>query len=183
MKGVKKIILFINIYPNKMKNLLLICLLLLSTNIYAQEQAVQSDFSTVDGIINGVYEVISGPAGERDWEFFHSMFYENARLGATDRTKNGEGKFDSFSSKEYQEKHSPMFLRRGFYEEEIGRKENIYGGIAQVFSAYQFRLEEEGDVIMRGINSIQLVFENDRWYITQLIWQAESPAFPLPDWE
>lgn len=45
-----------------MKNLLLICLLFLSANIYAQEQAARNDFSTVDGIINTVYEVISGPA-------------------------------------------------------------------------------------------------------------------------
>src|SRR5512136_417088 len=40
-----------------------------------------SDVGTVDGIIQALYQVISGPVGQkRDWDRFRSLFAPGARL-------------------------------------------------------------------------------------------------------
>lgn len=33
---------------------------------------------------------------------------------------------------------------------------------------------------MRGINSIQLFDDGNRWWIVSVYWQAETPDLPLP---
>jgi hypothetical protein len=137
------------------------------------------DFSKIDNVINTLYSVISGPAGERDWDLFRSLFHEKAIMGNTGFNREGKRAFGHFTPDGYVERNAPFFKTRGFFEEELERITNEYGGIAQVFTSYQFRFEKKGDIIQRGINSVQLIFENERWYITQLFWEAESERVPL----
>ena len=33
---------------------------------------------------------------------------------------------------------------------------------------------------MRGINSIQLIFDGRRWWIVTIYWEHESPEHPIP---
>jgi len=39
----------------------------------------------------------------------------------------------------------------------------------------------EGKVIDRGINSIQAIFDGHQWHIIQILWQAQTPANPVPE--
>jgi hypothetical protein len=34
---------------------------------------------------------------------------------------------------------------------------------------------------VRGINSIQAVFDGRRWRVSEILWQAESPDLPIPE--
>lgn len=120
-----------------------------------------------------MYEIISGPAGERDWERFYSLFTPEAKMAAVG-TKSGEIEYFTMSPQEYQERNGPVFMQTGFFEEEIGRTVDRYGNMAQVFSAYQYRLKKEGPVNQRGINAIQLAYFQDRWWIVSLLWNAEE---------
>jgi hypothetical protein len=43
------------------------------------QAARPGDVDTVEHIVNAVYDVISGPAGPRDWNRFRSLFYSGAR--------------------------------------------------------------------------------------------------------
>ena len=47
------------------------------------------DVKSIDTILTALYGVISGPAGERDWNRFRSLFLPPARLTAA--TKNADG--------------------------------------------------------------------------------------------
>ncbi|HKT47412.1 MAG TPA: hypothetical protein VJP87_07805, partial [Candidatus Acidoferrales bacterium] len=38
------------------------------------------DVESIDAIVHAVYDVISGPAGERDWNRFRSLFAPDGRL-------------------------------------------------------------------------------------------------------
>ena len=103
-------------------------------------------------------------------------------MGPTRKNKEGVTKFNAITPYRYVELSAPQMRNSGFFEEELARKTEIFGGIAQIFSAYQFRFKPDGPVIQRGVNSIQLVFRNGRWFITQIFWQDETEEFPLPDW-
>ena len=41
--------------------------------------AAPNDVKSIDAIVAAVYDVISGPAGERDWDRLRSLFHSEAR--------------------------------------------------------------------------------------------------------
>ncbi|WP_340064750.1 hypothetical protein [Ascidiimonas aurantiaca] len=137
-------------------------------------------FTEIDEVITTLYNVISGPPGERDWALFRSLFHEHGTMGAVHVSKEGERDFRYFTTQTYIDRNGPFFTKNGFFEEELGREIRHYGGVAQVFTAYQFRLREDGEVAQKGINCIQLVYDANRWFITNIVWEAESPENPIP---
>ena len=75
--------------------------------------------------------------------------------------------------------------KTGFYENEVHKEVHAFGNIAEVFSTYQsFHTEEEmenGTPYTRGINSFQLLYHQERWWILSLFWQRETEEFPIPE--
>lgn len=58
----------------------------------------------------------------------------------------------------------------------------MYGSLAQVFSAYEKRMNlADPGKPTRGINSLQLFFKDQRWWISSLAWQDELPDKPIPE--
>jgi len=49
-----------------------------------------------------------------------------------------------------------------------------------VFSTYETRETKNGPITNRGINSIQLFNDQNRYYIMNVFWCAESLGFTLP---
>lgn len=72
------------------------------------------------------------------------------------------------------------YLLRGFFEREINRVTRRFGNIAHVFSTYDYRATEDGPVQGRGVNSIQLFWDGDRWWIANATWDEERPDNPIP---
>ncbi len=70
----------------------------------------------------------------------------------------------------------------GFFEREISRKTEAYGNIMHVFSTYESRrtadLSEKP--FARGINSIQLLKDGNRWWVVSIFWDAERPGTEIP---
>lgn len=159
-----------------MKKLLTILCISFSISITAQTSI--DDTSSTDKIVTAMYEVISGPAGQRDWSRFRNLFTANADMGAIFKTKEEKVIYRSFSPDDYIKNNDPYFLKNAFIEKEIHRTTNTYGQLVNVFTTYEF---ESGEEKARGINSLQLVYTNNRWYIASLIWLEETPDNPLPD--
>ena len=68
------------------------------------------------------------------------------------------------------------------FETEIARKQERYGNLVHAFSTYESRnTPEDPEPFMRGINSIQLVFQEGRWWIVNVAWQPEWEGLPIPD--
>ncbi|MCH8962336.1 MAG: hypothetical protein IH820_13725 [Bacteroidetes bacterium] len=65
--------------------------------------------------------------------------------------------------------------------EQSYRKTERYGNLVHAFSTYDsFRTAEDTEPFQRGLNSIQLLYENDRWWIANIAWQPEWPDLPIP---
>ena len=47
------------------------------------------DVKSLDSILKAIYDVICGPAGDRDWNRFRSLFVPEARLTSATRKANG----------------------------------------------------------------------------------------------
>lgn len=135
-----------------------------------------ADVASVDAIMRAVYDVISGPAGQRrDWNRMRSLFASNARL-----MPHGSRGLRSGSVDDYITSSGPLLEQRGFVEREIARKVEQYGDIAHVFSTYEGRFSAGDPSPIRGINSFQLVRHAGRWWVVSIMWQAETPQTPIP---
>ncbi|MDB5232270.1 MAG: peptidase domain protein [Chitinophagaceae bacterium] len=142
--------------------------------------AAIADVQDINAVISALYQVLSGPAGPRNWERFRSLFYPGSQMSASHILPNGQPVYSSMSFEEYIQLNSSFMERTAFYEEEIGRKLYQYGNIAMAQSAYQFRFSENGKVEQRGINHISMTRDKGRWYISNITWQDESPENLIP---
>jgi len=141
------------------------------------------DVATMDTTLAALYESISGGAGvQRDWDRFRNLFHPEARLIPTGRAQaTGLHNATVFSPDGYIERAEGFLMQNGFFEKEIARKTIMFGNIVHVFSTYEGRNKQEDEKpFLRGINSIQLLNDNKRWWIITVYWQAETPQNPLP---
>jgi hypothetical protein len=138
------------------------------------------DVRSIEAIIGAVYDVISGPAGRRDWNRFKSLLLPECRLMPVGHRPEGQDTYRALDADGYIERASPNFLKQGFFESAAANTIEQFGNIAHVFSTYESRHEKSEAPFARGINSIQLVRLGDRWWIASLMWDAERPGIEIP---
>jgi hypothetical protein len=140
------------------------------------------DVSSTKTIIDALYESISGPAGQkRDWDRMRTLCVEESYSIRTGKLEDGTVACKIMRTDEYILQMEPWFVTNGFYETEVHRVEERFGNISHVFSTYESRRsEDDPHPFMRGINSIQLLYDGNRWWVMNVMWQHESPEFPLP---
>lgn len=164
-----------------------LCATMHTTGAAAQEPGTPAarpeDVESIDAIIAAVYDVISGPAGEeRDWARFRSLFAPGARLIPTRVSEDGAANVAALTPEEYIEASGPFLEENGFFETEIGRVTEEFGHIAHAFSSYESkRAAEDAEPFQRGINSMQLLNDGERWWFVTIYWDAERPDSPIPD--
>jgi len=140
------------------------------------------DVASIDAIIAAVYDVISGPAGQkRDWQRFESLFVPGARLIPTGARPDGTAVVRVLGPSEYAASADSILTARGFFERESHRVTESYGRIAHAFSTYESRWTPEDEKpFQRGINSFQLFNDGRRWWVVSIYWDAERPDAPIP---
>lgn len=153
------------------------------TNMTDSIPADSKDVSSVDAIIGAIYNVISGPAGQkRNWERMRTLFVPDARMMPTGKRPTGEFVRRALRVEDYINTSGPFLEKEGFFETEIGRRTEQYGNIVHVFSTYESRkLLTDEKPFMRGINSIQLWNDGKRWWIINILWQSENKDTPIPE--
>ncbi len=137
---------------------------------------------TLDSTLMNLYSVISGEKGEeRDWELFKFIFHPEAKLIPTSKNEEGLYRPNYMTPEGYMERAGGWLLENGFFEKEIHRVVQNFGNITQVFSTYEsYHSEKDEAPFMRGINSIQLLNDGERWWIINIYWMQESEEHPIP---
>jgi hypothetical protein len=142
--------------------------------------------ASVSAIIKALYDSISFKQGETaDWKKLRSLFIPDGRLLVPKRSLSDS---ESLTVEQFVERgkivfESEVFRNKGFRETETARREEAFGFIRHIFSAYEAVLSDIDDtVIGRGVNSIQLLWESERWWVVSMVWDDERPDNPMPDW-
>jgi hypothetical protein len=163
-----------------MRAIISFILILLISKAAAQQKDYATDVKTADAIVKALYEVISGDAGaNRDWNRFRNLFAADARLIPTRKNEKGEFTLKAMSPEEYVTLFTTR-MKDGFFENEVHKITESYGTLTHVFSTYETRNTKDGAVTNRGINSIQVFHDGQRYFIVNVFWCAESLGFPLP---
>jgi hypothetical protein len=134
-----------------------------------------TDQEAIGAVIDEMYAMISGPAGPRDWGRQANCFLPEARQVRTWVDEQGNPRMLAMGLAEYRENTTPFFAANPFYEVETGRRIDLFGNIAHVWSHYEARTSPQAaDVERRGINSIQLFKHAGLgWRIVHMIWDNE----------
>ena len=146
-------------------------------------------YDTINEVLDTLYECISGPPGGQDWERDREIYHPRCVLVRT-RIENGKPVAYPFSFDEFVEATIPLLEDKSFYEIEIGRKVDVFGQVAHVYSSYEARETPDHPVIQfRGVNMIHLWNDDrgedgkpsGRWWIMGIIWDNEREGLDLPE--
>lgn len=165
----------------KFLNGLLVMFLFIFSGISYGQQVNADDVKSIDGVITTLYNVISGPAGPRDWDRFSSLYKESATMGAISETEDGTLQYVSMTPDQYIKRNDEHFKKNGFWEEEIAREVFQFGEIATVQTSFAIKLARDGEVTRRGVNTVQLVNDQGRWWITNVTWNSEREDNKIPE--
>jgi hypothetical protein len=148
----------------------------------ATPSANPADVASIDAILTALYDVISGPAGQkRNWDRMRSLFVPGARLIPTGRRADGVRSIQVWTVDQYIERVGPRLEESGFFERELARRTERYGNVVHAFSTYDSkRLASDAQPFARGINSIQLWNDGQRWWVVTIFWEGERPDNLIP---
>jgi hypothetical protein len=145
----------------------------------------EKDVVSIDAIINATYDVISGPAGPKDWDRERFLMHPTARMmrglpaGGPAGAPPTPG-LAVFDCEQFIEFAKPKLTSEDFYEYETGREVFRFGRFAHVVSAYASAKSRDQAPYARGINSIQLWFDAGRWWVLGVLWDWEGGENRIP---
>lgn len=162
----------------RVKSLLIaVCALLAAPLVRAQASACPST-KTLDDLVKALDDAVSGPV-DKDRTCLRQVLLPDARLIPVSKTKDGTVAphiltVEDWIARVKASGHAP------FYEVQVKYPVEVYGHIAHLWSTYEIRPAPDGKPEVRGINSIQAVFNGSEWKVMEILWQAETPDEPIP---
>ena len=158
----------------KRKSVFILYLLMMSFGVFSQSNDA---LTNPEKITQHLLDLVSIEAGEKmPVEEIKSLFIENARLSILNQ---GDSSFvESVSIDEFAELLNDPYYENGFQERPLGTISEEFNGIAQVFQSFE-AVDSEGES-GRGINSFQLAYFNERWWIVSLVWTT-TDGIDIPE--
>jgi len=145
-----------------------------------ESTARPGDVDSIEHIIAAVYDVISGPAGDRDWDRFRTLYHPDGRLISSRRDGKGVVTARVMTPDEYAKRAGDYFSKQGFFENSSANRVEVFDHLAHVWSTYESRHAKTEKPFARGINSFQLIHDGTRWWILSVYWEEEDANHPLP---
>ncbi len=159
-----------------------IWVLLLTHIVPLGAQNYSRDTETIESTMQAILDVISGAAGKTiDRARFRHLFRGDVPLHIRTKGQDGALLIRESSVEQYIQQIMPRIEAQDFFETVGSLTIDQYGDIAQVFMLYEARRAPDAAPFDRGINSFQLMYDQGRWWIVSLIWQAESSGVPIPE--
>ena len=133
----------------------------------------------LDSIIAAMYDSVCFEPGQPlDWSRQLEIYAPGARMVRV----NDDGVFE-FDMESYRVNFEAMIASGempSFWEGELWRETRQFDDVAHVLSAYETRRTRKGEILNRGVNSIQLFRRDGRWWISAMIWRREGKSVRIP---
>ncbi len=152
----------------------------LNSLVFSQDNLVDSNaVKTIAGTINESLKIITGEKNaNRNWEAYRMLFTPNAQITYLhhDTTTNKNIQFTS-SLEQFVRQGRAYYENDGFIEYELKKEVNEYNGIANAFQSYYAKEKEHEEL---GVNSYQLIWDGNRWWISNILWTNNVNGAELP---
>ncbi len=145
------------------------------------------DVDTVNHLVASLYDVVSGPAGQRDWDRFRALFVPDGQIvsinpesAATKDAPASKGDAVFLTPDTFMQQNDSYFKTNGFFERSIVKRVEEFGNLVEVWSTKESRDVKDAQPSSRGIDSFQIVQAHGRFWIASLILDDERPGVTLP---
>lgn len=139
----------------------------------AQQEARPEDVATIDGILRAYYEAVSGPAGESaDLARDRTLHHPDAWIAVANVDSSGKPSVNIMTLDGFYGDNAPR--RQGFWEWETDRVTQRSGNMVHVWSSYASARTQGGEPFTRGVNSITLFYDGERWWIMNWMFDASA---------
>ncbi len=166
---------------DKLKTIIIALLFILPLSIKAQDSssADTAAVKTIDGIVNEVLRISAREKGKvPNWNAFRKLFLPTATLTVLYHDATFPTPLETVTVEEFIELMQDEYYEAGYTEYELGKVINEYNGIANVFQSV-YQKDSEG-LESRSINSYQLIYFNDRWWVANLMWTTDLNGVKIP---
>jgi hypothetical protein len=138
------------------------------------------DVGSVEGVLRAFYEVTNvAPGAPRQWARDRTLYVPWIRFVALGPGTTGRPEVTVWTHDEFVAASDPLF-EKGFIERELHRVTRRYGNMVHVDSTYETLAGIGSPVRGRGVNSLDLYFDGQRWWVASVVWQSEDAAHPIP---
>jgi hypothetical protein len=129
-----------------------------------------------------LYEVISQPPGERDWESIRHFYHPRATMVRTGVDDDGQPFVLAMTFDEYIDNATALLEGVGFSEVEVSQEATAFGNVARLASIYEYEYRLVDEVRRgRGVNFFNFVNEGTGWKIMNIVWDNERDGVSLSD--
>ena len=154
------------------------CALLAVPHVQGQTAASCPSTRTLDDLVKALDDAVGGPI-DKDRTCLLQLLLPDARLIPVSKTKDGSITPHILTVDDWIARVKASG-RPPFFEVQVKYPAEVYGHIAHLWSTYEVRPTADGKPEIRGINSIQAIFDGNNWKVMQIMWQAETPDEPIP---
>ena len=133
------------------------------------------EFTCIGSVIEAMYRAVSGPGRGLDMELERQVFAPDARLIRMGVDEHGELWRQVMTLEDYEEDTRAFFASSDFYEYETARQVVHCPPFAHVLSEYEGKRDPASEeLLLSGVNSIQCLFDGNRWWICQVSWNHRA---------
>lgn len=150
--------------------------------------AIAAEFLSPDALIDALYQSVTfGPGEECDFKKMEQIFLPGATFimppGRGEKRKIGHLK-DFFADwrrfLDDPQVQEPL-KKWGFNERIVNRRTDQFGDIAHSYVVFEVRFDpEQQNPLGTGVDSIQLIRIDGRWWVSSINTQFVRPNVPLP---
>jgi hypothetical protein len=141
--------------------------------------------STPEGLIRALYDMVSFDAGpEPDWEMFREVFLDDAVLVFSPSRAQPMRVMgvDGFIQDWRDFFRDAELAGKGFHETIAGLEVTEFGGLAHAFVIFEPRIGTEPPPRqIRGLDSIELCYDGERWWVAAITTEFEGPGKTIPE--
>ena len=130
-----------------------------------------TDSEAIQAVLQASYDVISGPAGERDWNRHRQFFTPNARLTVVHRDR-----LEEMTEEQYRDSRAPFFRSHDFWEIETRCEVRVAGNVATALSHYACYWDQKAAPFDTGVNAVLFNKVEGEWKIAAITWEAGTAA-------
>ncbi len=149
---------------------------------------IPEEFKSPDGLIDALYKSVTfGPGEECDFKMMEQIFLPGATFimppGRGEKRKIGHLKdfFADWRRFLSDPNTKEPLAKYGFNENIVNRRTDHFGEIAHSYVVFEVRFDPESrNPLGVGVDSIQMIRIDGRWWVSSINTQFARPNSPLP---
>jgi hypothetical protein len=159
-----------------MKTLLFFLSILIFSFSYAQNKKVYQDLNL---LVAETQRAVSIKKGQKiDTAHYRTLFLPTAQFTVVGK-EDGKALHETMNLDAFLASLTDEYYSNGYFETGTGKIVEQYGGIAQVIQGF-YGEDSEGEKGW-GVNSYQLIYSNDRWWVANMVWtMSENEGKDIP---